>query len=145
MGSEMCIRDRSGKAEKKLREIIEAQGGDPSIKPEDIHIGDEAFTVRSEKSGYLLWINNASLVEMARLAGAPKDKGAGIRLHKKIGDAVRRNDPLFTIYAERDIKLERAIDRLEESYVLGVGERREMLIHEVKEFPVPKKTFMLER
>jgi len=136
---------KSGKAEEKIREIIGAQGGDPNIKPEDIPIGDETFTVRSEKNGYLLWINNALLVEMARLAGAPKDKGAGIRLHKKIGDAVRRNDPLLTVYAERSIKLERAIDRFEESYVLGVGERREMLIHEVKELPVPKKTFMLER
>jgi len=136
---------KSGKAEEKLREIIEAQGGNPKIKPEDIHIGEETFTVRSGKSGYLLWINNSSLVEIARLAGAPKDKGAGVRLHKKIGDAVRENDPLFTIYAERDIKLKRAIDRLEESYILGVGERMEMLIHEVKEFPVPKKTFMLER
>ena len=136
---------KSGKAEEKLREIIEAQGGNPKIKPEDIHIGEETFTVRSGKSGYLLWINNSSLVEIARLAGAPKDKGAGVRLHKKIGDVVRENDPLFTIYAERDIKLQRAIDRLEESYILGVGERMEMLIHEVKEFPVPKKTFMLER
>jgi len=136
---------KSGKAEKKLREIIEAQGGNPEIKPEDIHIGEETFTVRSKKEGYLLWINNASLVELARLAGAPKDKGAGVRLHKKIGDVVKKNDPLFTIHAERDIKLQRAIDRLEESYVLGIGERMEMLIHEVKELPVPKKMFMLER
>ena len=136
---------KSGKAEKKLREIIEAQGGKPEIKPEDIHIGEETFTVRSKKKGYLLWINNASLVELARLAGAPKDKGAGVRLHKKIGDVVKKNDPLFTIHAERDIKLQRAIDRLEESYVLGIGERMEMLIHEVKELPVPKKMFMLER
>ncbi|MCD6088765.1 AMP phosphorylase [Candidatus Bathyarchaeota archaeon] len=136
---------KSGKAEKKLREIIEAQGGKPEIKPEDIHIGEETFTVRSKKKGYLLWINNASLVELARLAGAPKDKGAGVRLHKKIGDVVKKNDPLFTIYAERGIKLQRAIDRLEESYVLGIGERMEMLIHEVKELPVPKKMFMLER
>ena len=136
---------KSGKAEKKLREIIEAQGGNPEIKPEDIHIGEKTFTVRSKKKGYLLWINNASLVELARLAGAPKDKGAGVRLHKKIGDVVKKNDPLFTIYAERGIKLQRAIDRLEESYVLGIGERMEMLIHEVKELPVPKKMFMLER
>ncbi len=136
---------RSGKAEQKLREIIEAQGGDSSIKPEGIHVGDEAFTLRSERSGYLLWINNASLVEIARLAGAPKDKGAGVLLHRKIGEAVREGDPLLTIYAERDIKLERAINRLEESYVLGIGERMEMLIHEVREFPVPKKAFMLER
>ena len=136
---------KSGKAEKKLREIIGAQGGNPEVKPEDIYVGEETFTIRSKKKGYLLWINNASLVEIARLAGAPKDKGAGVHLHKKIGDAVRENDPLFTIHAERDIKLQRAIDRLKKSYVLGIGERMEMLIHEVREPPIPKKMFMLER
>ena len=136
---------KSGKAEKKLREIIGAQGGNPEVKPEDIYVGGETFTIRSKKKGYLLWINNASLVEIARLAGAPKDKGAGVHLHKKIGDAVRENDPLFTIHAERDIKLQRAIDRLKKSYVLGIGERMEMLIHEVREPPIPKKMFMLER
>ncbi|PIN96860.1 MAG: thymidine phosphorylase, partial [Nitrosopumilus sp. CG10_big_fil_rev_8_21_14_0_10_33_7] len=29
----------SGKAEQKMREIIKAQGGNPSIRPEDIRIG----------------------------------------------------------------------------------------------------------
>jgi AMP phosphorylase len=136
---------RSGKAERKLREIIEAQGGDPEIKPEDIEVGDRTFTFRSEKDGYLLWINNASLVEMARLAGAPKDRGAGIYLYKKIGDKVKKNEPLFTIHAERNVKLQRALDELERAHVLGVGDRIEMLIHEVKERPVTKKAFMLER
>jgi len=136
---------RSGRAEEKIREIIAAQGGDPEIKPEDIFVGEERYTIRSKRSGYLLWINNTSLVEIARLAGAPKDKGAGVRLYKKIGDPVMKDEPLFTIYAEKDVKLQRAIDRLKESYVLGVGERMEMLIHEVRELPVPKKAFMLER
>lgn len=40
---------KSGKAEKKLREIIEAQGGDPNVKPEDISVGGQKFTVYSEK------------------------------------------------------------------------------------------------
>jgi AMP phosphorylase len=136
---------KSGKAERKLREIIEAQGGNPEIKPEDIEVGDQQFTVRSERDGYLLWMDNTPLVQIARLAGAPKDKGAGILLHKKIGDRVSRNDPLFTIYAERSMKLQRALDELERVHVLGVGERVEMLIHEVKEPPVTKKAFMLER
>jgi len=136
---------KSGKAEKKLREIMEAQGGDPEIEPEDIAVGNQTFTVRSEEAGYLLWINSASLVEIARRAGAPKDKGAGIYLYKKIGDKVKKNEPLFTIYAERNLKLQRALDELEKVHVLGVGKRMEMLIHEVKERPVTKKTFMLER
>jgi len=136
---------KSGKAEKKLREIIEAQGGDPEIKPEDVEVGDHTFTARSEREGFLLWINNASLVEIARLAGAPKDKGAGTVLHRKIGDPVKRNDPLFTVYAEVNTKLQRALADLEGVPVLGVGQRMEMLIHEVRERPVTKRTFVLER
>jgi AMP phosphorylase len=136
---------RSGKAEKKMREIIDAQGGNSDVKTEDIPVGDQTHTVRSGKEGYLLWINNASLVEVARLAGAPKDKGAGIHLYKKIGDKVKRNEPMLTIHAERDLKLQRALDELERSDVLGIGERMDMLIHEVRELPVAKRTFMIER
>ncbi|MFB0543278.1 MAG: AMP phosphorylase, partial [Candidatus Bathyarchaeia archaeon] len=79
-----CKSLKSGRAEEKMREIIEAQGGDPDVRPEDIEVGDQTFAVRAEKGGYVLWINNSSLVEVARLAGAPKDKGAGVLLHKKI-------------------------------------------------------------
>ncbi len=136
---------KSGKAEKKLREIIEAQGGDPDVKTKDIEVGDKTYTCVSGKEGFLLWINNSSLAEVARLAGAPKDKGAGVYLCKKIGDRVKKNEPLLTVYAERDLKLQRALDSLEGSEVLGIGERMEMLIHEVRELPVAKSTFAIER
>jgi AMP phosphorylase len=136
---------RSGKAEKKMREIIEAQGGDPDIKIEDISVGEKTCTVCSRNGGYLLWINNTPLAEVARLAGAPKDKGAGIYLYKKIGDRVKKNEPLLTIHAERDLKLQRALDEIERSEVLGIGERMDMLIHEVRELPVAKSTFTIER
>ena len=145
-GKEIALKIlKSGKAESKLREIIDAQGGNPEVKPEDIVIGCQKFTVRSRQEGYLLWIDNTSLVEIARLAGAPKDKGAGIMLHKKISENVAKNEALFTIYAERDLKLQRALDSLEKAPALGVGDRMEMLIHEVKERPVTKKAFVLDR
>lgn len=136
---------KSGNAERKLREIIAAQGGRPDITPEDIVVGDQQFTACSSKSGFVLWIDNNSVVEISRLAGAPKDKGAGVLLHKKIGDKVEKDEPLFTIYAEINAKLQRALDELERIMVMGVGERMDMLIHEVKERPVTKKAFMLER
>ncbi|MEM2897549.1 MAG: DUF2254 family protein, partial [Candidatus Bathyarchaeia archaeon] len=118
---------------------------DPAVKTEDIEVGDQKLTVRSENEGYLLWIDNASLVEVARLAGAPKDAGAGILLHKKIGDRVIKNEPLLTIYAEKNAKLQRALDEFEKVPVLRVGDRMDMLIHEVKERPVTKKAFILDR
>jgi len=145
-GKEMAMEIlRSGKAEKKLREIIEAQGGDPNIKPDDIPLGSERFTIKANKDGVILWIDNASLVEVARLAGAPKDKGAGVLLHKKIGDKVSRGEALLTLFAERSVKLQRAIEVFENVPVIGVGSRMEMLIHEVREIPVTKRTFVLER
>ncbi len=136
---------RSGKAEKKMREIIEAQGGNPNVKTRDISVGDQNYTVRSGKEGFILWINNASLAEVARLTGAPKDRGAGVYLHRKIGDRVKKGEPLLTIHAERDLKLQRALDELEKSDVLGIGERMDMLIHEVRELPVARTPFMIER
>jgi len=145
-GREMALEIlRSGKAEEKLREIIGAQGGDPDIKPDDIALGSERFTVRSKRDGIVLWIDNASIVEAARLAGAPKDKGAGVLLHKKIGDRVSEGEALATVFAERASKLERAISIFEGLPVIGVGERMEMLIHEIRERPIAKKTFVLER
>lgn len=136
---------RSGRAEEKMREIIEAQGGNSEIRPEDMAVGDQRFTVRSENRGHVLWINNSSMAEVARFAGCPKDQGAGILLSKKIGDSVEVGDPLFTIFAERGGNLQRALERLEGLRVMGVGDRMEMLIHEVKERPVPKRSFTLDR
>lgn len=136
---------RSGKAESKMREIIAAQGGNPEINPDDIAIGDKHFTVQSGRSGNVLWINNASVANLARFLGCPKDRSAGILLHKKLGDIVNKGEPLFTIYAQRSTNLQRALDKLEEFEIMGIGDRMEMLIHEVKERPVTERTITLDR
>jgi AMP phosphorylase len=136
---------KSGKAEQKFREIVMMQGGDSEIKPEHIEIGEYGFDITSDKQGLVLWINNMSLVEIARAAGAPKDKGAGIHIYKKLGDRVSMGEKLFTVYAEKSRKLERVREKVEEGKSMGVGERMEMLIGEVKELPIHKKAFILER
>lgn len=145
-GKELALETlRSGKAEQKLREIIFEQGGDSEIKPENIEIGSYGLDFCSKDSGIVLWINNSALIEIARAAGAPKDKKAGILLYKKFGDPVKKDEKLFTVYCEKDRKLERVRKVLDEEQSFGIGERMEMLIHEVKEIPVHKKTFILER
>ncbi|MDI6798890.1 MAG: AMP phosphorylase, partial [Candidatus Aenigmarchaeota archaeon] len=136
---------RSGKAEQKLREIIFEQGGDPEIKPEDIKIGDYGLDICSDSAGVVLWINNSTVLEVARAAGSPKDKGAGVLLYKKVGDTVKKDEKLFTVYTEKSRKLERVQKILDEEKIFGVGDRMEMLIKEVKEVEVTKKAFMLER
>jgi thymidine phosphorylase len=39
------------------------------------------------------------LSRVARLAGAPLDKGAGVDLFKKVGDPVAKGEPLYRIHA----------------------------------------------
>ena len=134
----------SGKAMKKLYEIMEAQGG-KKISPEEVEVGDYKLDIKSEKNGRVLWIDNNGISELAKAAGAPKDKGAGILLHKKLGDPVKKEDKVLTIYAEKLRKLERASKLLAEESPVGIGEKREMLVHQVKEIPVTKKMFVLER
>jgi AMP phosphorylase len=135
----------SGKAETKMREIISLQGGNPRIKIEDFVIGDETIEIKAKKAGQVLWMDNTTLVELARSAGTPKDKGAGIVLHKKVGDRVRIGDILFTIHAEKSRKLSRTEEMLPDLEPMGIGERAEMFIHKVKEAPLVKRAFVLDR
>lgn len=135
---------KSGKAEKKFREIIEAQGGNRKVKPEDIPVGDKKVKIHSAKGGFVLWINNSDIIKLARTAGAPKDKGAGIVIHKKIGDKVKKGDILFEIYAEKAYKLNRALKLAEEMDVYGIGKKYEMMLAKI---PKEKNNsyFVLER
>ncbi|MCP8308122.1 MAG: AMP phosphorylase [archaeon] len=147
-----CSRDeatrilRTGKAEAKLREIISSQGGNPRIKPEDIKVGDKVAKVVSNHDGKVLWINNNDIVQIAREAGAPKEKGAGVLLKVKIGNEVVKGDVLFEIYAERSQKLESAFALAENLKPIGVGQRYDVMI--MSRIPAKaqhERAFILER
>jgi AMP phosphorylase len=138
----------SGKAEKKLREILRAQGGDPNVKPEDIEVGNETTEIRSEEKGRIQWVNNRNVAQIAREAGAPKTKGAGVLLRKKLGDTVRRGDVLFTIYSGSTQKLDSAVLLAENLNPIGVtgkfGEK--MLVDRIPTKKISReKPFILER
>jgi AMP phosphorylase len=136
---------KNGKAYKKLREIIEAQGGNPRIKPGDLKMGTEKVEVKSGVSGVVGWIDNHSIVEISRAAGTPKDKGSGIYLRKKTGDLVKKGDILFEIYAEKNYKLERALKIAKKVRVMGVGKKHEMLLEKIPRKIDHPKYFILER
>lgn len=94
----------SGKALQKMKEIIKAQGTQkrPSL-------GEFRHPVRSRKIGRVTEIDNETIAKIARLAGAPDDKGAGMFVDKKNGDLVKKGDLLYTIYAENKFKLDLAM------------------------------------
>ncbi len=86
----------SGKALAKMEAIIDAQGRKPQIPP----VGSMVYSVCAESEGTVASIDNYRINRIARLAGAPLDKGAGIYLHKKVGDRVERGQELYRLYSE---------------------------------------------
>lgn len=100
----------SGKAHEKLLEIISAQGNRGIKSSDDVPLGNEKYVLESKFEGAVVDVVNQRIVKIARLAGAPKDKGAGVYIHKKRGEVVKAGEPLLTIYAEKGWKLEKAIE-----------------------------------
>ncbi len=99
---------KSGKAYEKMKEIIEAQGGNPDIKPDELPIGDKKVIINAPNSGYITNVDNVKIKLAATIAGAPLDKGAGVLLHAKVGYKVNKGDALLTIYSNSSSRLEQA-------------------------------------
>lgn len=111
----------SGKAYEKMRQIIKAQGGNPDIKPEDIKVGDKTEEIRATMKGKVQFIDNKYISRVARRAGAPKDLEAGIKLHVGVGDHVEKDEPLFTIHAINQDKLEEAVKTAHQKQPVKIG------------------------
>jgi AMP phosphorylase len=47
---------------------------------------------------------------LARIAGAPLDKLAGVFLHKHLNEKIKKGNPLLTIYSESKSELEHAVE-----------------------------------
>jgi pyrimidine-nucleoside phosphorylase len=101
----------SGAALDKMKELVDAQGGDPAAI-DDVSLIDvcpEAVDVLCGTEGYVRSIDARELgflvCEMGggRLrAGDELDRGVGAVLLKKVGDGVRRDEPLARLhFAER--------------------------------------------
>jgi len=100
---------RSGKAYKKFKEIIEAQGGNPNIKPEMIPIGKNTHQIISETDGYVTYVDNQVINDVAGSVGAPVEKGSGVIVYAKQGYKVEKGQVLMEIFAERTTKLQEAL------------------------------------
>ena len=85
----------SGAALKAMKRIIAAQG-----PPAEAHrLGQYSAEIKSARAGNVTAIDCYRIARIARLAGAPVSKGAGIDLLKKVGDNVIAGEPLYRIHA----------------------------------------------
>ncbi|MGX1790492.1 phosphonate metabolism protein/1,5-bisphosphokinase (PRPP-forming) PhnN [Bosea sp. NPDC055332] len=108
---------RSGAARATFERIIDAQGRrEPPVAP-----GLLVHTVRSPKAGVVSEIDGWAVAGIARRAGAPFDKAAGIDLRRHVGDRVAAGDPLFAIHASASSDLDEAKAMADscDCYVIG--------------------------
>lgn len=96
-----------GSAWKKFQRICEAQGG---MREPPVAKQTRPVTARSE--GQVCRIDNRRLAKLAKLAGAPDAKAAGIEMLVRVDDHVCAKQPLFTVHAETSGELAYAMDYL---------------------------------
>jgi AMP phosphorylase len=99
----------SGKALKKMQEIIEAQGGNPEISWEDIEIGAHMAEMKATKTGFITEIRNYHINRIAKIAGCPAAKKSGVDVIYKRGSRVKEGDVIFRIYSDSEERLKQAI------------------------------------
>lgn len=94
----------SGDAWRQFQAICEAQGGMREVPRAPI-----TQPVLAQAAGNVRCIDNRVLARIAKLAGAPQSKAAGVDLHVHVGDSVQAGQALFTIHAEAPGELNYAL------------------------------------
>ncbi|KYH28235.1 MULTISPECIES: pyrimidine-nucleoside phosphorylase [Clostridium] len=118
---------KSGKGLAKLKELVEAQGGnaaavdDPSLLPGASIIKQ----VAAPKDGYVKSIKADDIGIAALVLGAGRetkeskiDLGVGVIIHKKIGDFVKKGEAIATIYANDEEKRKSSEEILLKAYTI---------------------------
>jgi thymidine phosphorylase len=101
----------SGQALAAMERLIEAQGrNQQKLTP-----GVYKTEIAAKKAGRVVSIDCERISRIARIAGAPMDKGAGIDLLHKVGEAVRSGEALYRIHANSETGLGFARDLAEEN------------------------------
>lgn len=101
----------SGAAMASMQKIIEAQGR-ASSAPDP---GPLTADILAHADGVVASVDCLRIAQLARLAGAPLDRGAGIDMLKRIGDKVEAGEPLFRIYSAGEAHFNFAVEEAEQS------------------------------
>ena len=128
--AERLLRDAvgDGRAAQKMKQIVQAQGGDPRVvdEPDRLQLARHRKTVTAESTGFVISIDPLEVGYASMNLGAGRtraedtvDAGAGIRLHVRVGDRVQPGDPLATLYTSRRTLVEPADRRVATSFELG--------------------------
>ena len=111
----------------KLAAMFKAQGGDESyiLDPSRFPAAKKEIAITASSAGYVRRIDSMAVGVAAMKLGAGREKmddvidmSAGIRLKKKVGDAVQKGDILCVCYTNKD-DVSDALADLENAFVLA--------------------------
>ena len=100
---------KTGKAYDAMKRIIKAQGGNPDIKPEEIEVGPHVVEMKATHTGHITKVQNKHINRIAKIAGCPAAKKAGIVIEGKVGRLVKEGEVIFKIYSDSEKRLKEAV------------------------------------
>ena len=111
---------KDGTAFRKFEEIIKAQGGKDEMDSEDLKPGEFSFEVKAEKNGTVKKIDGKNLTILAKLLGAPTEKGSGIYLNKKIGEKFEKGETVYTLFSQTVYNLDETKKSLDHFKIMTI-------------------------
>jgi len=112
----------SGRALARMNAIIVAQGS-KNFDHNHPQLGVLTHDVCATQSGTVTGIDNFQIARIARLAGAPNVKGAGVDLFHKLGAVVKSGEPLYRVHASfpADLEFARHASSRASGYSIGAA------------------------
>jgi pyrimidine-nucleoside phosphorylase len=115
----------SGHAREKFREIVGLQGGDIGVidDPRRLPHARQTLDVTSPTEGFIAATQCEQLGVACVVLGGGREKkedtidpAVGLEFHKRIGDAVKRGEPLCTLHYNAATRLDEARRLVETAY-----------------------------
>ncbi|RXT14018.1 pyrimidine-nucleoside phosphorylase [Ammoniphilus sp. CFH 90114] len=117
----------SGEAISKLKEFIQAQGGNPEVvdHPERLPQSKYQVEVKTASTGYVKSIKAEEIGHIAMMLGAGRktkedsiDLAVGVELKKKVGDPVQEGDVLAVLHANTEDEMEEWVTKTTHAYAI---------------------------
>lgn len=129
----------SGEAFAKFREMISNQGGDVSVidHPEKLLTAKYEFELPAKQSGVITQLVANELGIAAMMLGAGRktkedqiDFAVGLKLRKKVGEAIQKGESILTIYANQPKEeIQNVVELLYQNIKIGQSGQEPPLIH----------------
>ncbi|MCD5002277.1 pyrimidine-nucleoside phosphorylase [Enterococcus saccharolyticus] len=129
----------SGAAFEKFKEMIRQQGGDVTYidEPDRLLTATHQIELPAKQTGVVTKLVANELGIAAMMLGAGRrtkeesiDHAVGLKLHKKVGEAVQEGEALLTIYSNTDA-IDDVVELLYQNIEIGQTGEEPPLIHEI--------------